>query len=107
MTRDAQIDRKCPDRRDFLARLPVADGDAMPDLLHDLEVHGAAVRLRYCEHSVHINIHSVHNLVGAVQAPRAERDGASAAYRAIARARDRQSTRRSDGCVADARSARA
>ena len=42
--------------------LPVADGDAVPDLLDDLQVHRAGVRLRYCEYSVHINIHSVHNL---------------------------------------------
>jgi hypothetical protein len=59
--RDAQIDRKCPNRRDFLAWLPVTDGDAVPDLLDDLQVHGAGIRLRYCEHSGHINIHSVPN----------------------------------------------
>ena len=66
---DAQVDRKCPDRRDLLARLPVADGDAVPDLLHDLEVHRPGVRLRYCEYSVHINIHSVHNLAGQCKHP--------------------------------------
>ncbi len=63
--RNPKIDRKCPNRRDFLARLPVADRDAMPDLLHDLEVHGAPVGLRYCEHSVHIDIHSVPNPLGS------------------------------------------
>jgi hypothetical protein len=33
----------------------------MPDLFHDLEIHGAPIRLRYCEHIVHINIHSMHD----------------------------------------------
>jgi hypothetical protein len=44
----------------------------MPDLLHDLEVHGTTIRLRYCEHIVHINIHSMHDGLTTCKSPKEE-----------------------------------
>jgi hypothetical protein len=41
----------------------------MPDLFHDLEIHGAPIRLRYCEHIVHINIHSMHDRISQRNCP--------------------------------------
>ena len=46
--------RKRPDRRDLLPGRPVAHGDATPDLLHDLEIHGPPVGVGDDELTVHV-----------------------------------------------------
>ena len=51
---DLHSRRKRPDRRDLLTRLPVPDRNAPPDLLHDLEIHGAAVGLGNDQITVHV-----------------------------------------------------
>src|SRR5690349_8287627 len=50
---DVEAGRKCPDRREFFARRPVARGNARPDLLQDLEVHRARVGLGDLDAAVH------------------------------------------------------
>ena len=47
------------DRGHFLARLPVAHGHAVPDLLLDLQIHRPGIGLGDGEGTVHIAIHSV------------------------------------------------
>src|SRR4051812_38770432 len=57
----ADVERGCQtaNRRQFPARLPIADGDPLTDLLHDLGIHGPRISLRDVEATVHIYIHSL------------------------------------------------
>jgi hypothetical protein len=48
------------DRRDGLTFRPVTNHNPLPDLLHDLEVHGAFIGLRKCKGSVHLCIDSIY-----------------------------------------------
>src|SRR5690606_27621784 len=59
---DARARRERPDRRNLLARQPIADGNAAPYLLDELQIHGPAVCLRDGELTVHIEIHSIHRM---------------------------------------------
>src|ERR1700733_11894912 len=44
----------------LLARLPLPEDHPLPDLLHDLEVHWPAIRLRDDDGGVHLCIVSIH-----------------------------------------------
>src|ERR1700722_7715713 len=55
-----KVDGKLADRRDGLTFRPVTNHNPLFDLLHDLEVHGALVRLRKCKGSVHLCIDSIY-----------------------------------------------
>src|SRR5690606_308366 len=51
-----------PDRWNFGAGRPVTHRNAMPDLLHDLEVHWPAVGLGDVELTVHIVIYTIYTV---------------------------------------------
>src|SRR5271155_1286299 len=59
-----KVDGKLPDGRDRLTFRPVADDNPLLDLLHDLQVHGALIRLRKCEGSGHLCIYSIYRCCG-------------------------------------------
>jgi hypothetical protein len=46
------LDRKCAYRRQFVPRQPVADGNPVPDLLHQLQVHRAPVGLGHSQQTL-------------------------------------------------------
>src|ERR1700761_6850922 len=59
-----QGNSKLADRRDRLTFRPVTNHNPLLDLLHDLEVHGALIRLRKCKGSVHLYIDSIYRCTG-------------------------------------------
>ncbi len=59
---DLKVHRKLAYRRNRLTFAPVSDGNPLLDLLHDLEIHGALIGLRYGEGTVHVYILSIHRL---------------------------------------------
>jgi hypothetical protein len=59
---DAEGHGKLANGGDFLAGLPVADGYPLLHLLHDLQVHWAAVGLGDNDVTVHVDILSIHSI---------------------------------------------
>ena len=60
---DLQINGELADGWERLAFLPVANGNASLDLLHDLQIHGPLVGLGDKKATVHVYIHSIHRYV--------------------------------------------
>src|SRR5690606_6733441 len=54
--------RQRPDAGQLMASRPVADGDLLTDLIHDLLVHGATVALGYDEFTVHVYILCIYSI---------------------------------------------
>src|ERR1700689_5394901 len=58
-----KVDGKLADGGYRLAFRPITDHNPLLDLLHDLEIHGALIRLRKCKGSEHLCICSIYRCV--------------------------------------------
>src|ERR1700677_1346371 len=64
-----KVDGKLADGGYRLTFRPVTDHNALLDLLHDLEIHGALIRLRQCKGSEHLCIDSIYRWVWCAVKP--------------------------------------